>query len=73
MYGQKDYIFAKNYKNIKNMKWYERIQTLVSETQRNFFMWVVSVDLLNLKLKMRRIKNIFTSWKTISDLFVIVV
>ena len=72
MYGQKDYIFAKNYTNIKNMKRYERIQTLVSETQRNFFMWVVSVDLLNLKLNMR-IKNIFTSWKTVSDLFVIVV
>ena len=72
MYGQKDYILENNCKNMKNMKWYDHIQTLVSETQTAFFMWVLSVDLLNLKLEMRRIKNIFTSWKTVTDPFVTV-
>lgn len=44
-------VFQKNYKNIKNMKRAEYIQTRFQKPKKIFFMWAVSVDLLNLKLK----------------------
>lgn len=43
---------------------------VIQKNKELFLMWVISIDLRDLIFKMRRVKNVFTSWKTIDLLHI---